>query len=545
MGPVLVFGHRNPDNDSVCSAVAYAHLKNVTDAENVYVPARLGPVPPETAWVFERFGVDLPDEIAHVYTRVQDVMTERPASVNAEATMLEAGRLMREHGVRALPVLDGAGAVVGLVNESILAALYLDETDVRGFHGLPVTVGHVARALGGTVLAGDPVTQLSGGVLIGAMEPDTMVSHIRAGDMLILGDRRRSQPLALAAGVACLVVTGGAIPDVDVLALARERGAAVISTEHDTYGAARLVNLGHSVESLMDTAVLTVDPDTLLSEVAEDLVDSVHREAVVVDSSGALVGVLTRTNLARGLRRRVILVDHNELSQSAPGVEVAEVLEIVDHHRVGDVQTASPIMFMNLPVGSTGTIVAERYRELGVEPPVPMAGILLAALLTDTVLLKSPTATSLDRTVAEWLAARAGVEYTAFGLEMFKARSAGRAFSAEEAVRADLKEYRVGDATIAIGQVETVDTTSVMEHADAVKTAMASLAQLRGYDLLILMVTDVMREGSEILATGRTRLAERALGINLANGTAWMPGVLSRKKQVAARMLQAAGRSRG
>jgi manganese-dependent inorganic pyrophosphatase len=295
----------------------------------------------------------------------------------------------------------------------------------------------------------------------------------------------------------------------------------------------------------MDTAVLTVDPDTLLSEVAEDLVDSVHREAVVVDSSGALVGVLTRTNLARGLRRRVILVDHNELSQSAPGVEVAEVLEIVDHHRVGDVQTASPIMFMNLPVGSTGTIVAERYRELGVEPPVPMAGILLAALLTDTVLLKSPTATSLDRTVAEWLAARAGVEYTAFGLEMFKARSAGRAFSAEEAVRADLKEYRVGDATIAIGQVETVDTTSVMEHADAVKTAMASLAQLRGYDLLILMVTDVMREGSEILATGRTRLAERALGINLANGTAWMPGVLSRKKQVAARMLQAAGRSRG
>jgi manganese-dependent inorganic pyrophosphatase len=540
-----VFGHRNPDNDSVCSAVAYAHLKNVTDAENVYVPARLGPVPPETAWVFERFGVDLPDEIAHVYTRVQDVMTERPASVNAEATMLEAGRLMREHGVRALPVLDGAGAVVGLVNESILAALYLDETDVRGFHGLPVTVGHVARALGGTVLAGDPVTQLSGGVLIGAMEPDTMVSHIRAGDMLILGDRRRSQPLALAAGVACLVVTGGAIPDVDVLALARERGAAVISTEHDTYGAARLVNLGHSVESLMDTAVLTVDPDTLLSEVAEDLVDSVHREAVVVDSSGALVGVLTRTNLARGLRRRVILVDHNELSQSAPGVEVAEVLEIVDHHRVGDVQTASPIMFMNLPVGSTGTIVAERYRELGVEPPVPMAGILLAALLTDTVLLKSPTATSLDRTVAEWLAARAGVEYTAFGLEMFKARSAGRAFSAEEAVRADLKEYRVGDATIAIGQVETVDTTSVMEHTDAVKAAMASLAQLRGYDLLILMVTDVMREGSEILATGRTRLAERALGINLANGTAWMPGVLSRKKQVAARMLQAAGRSRG
>ena len=542
MGPVLVFGHRNPDNDSVCSAVAYAHLRNLTDAENVYVPARLGPVPPETAWVFERFGVDLPDEIAHVYTRVLDVMTENPVSVTVGATMLKAGRLMREHGIRALPVLDDGGRVVGLLNESILAALYLDETDLRGFQGLPVTAGHVAQALGGTLLEGDAAMELSGGVLIGAMEPETMLGYIRPGDMLILGDRRRTQPLALNAGVACLVVTGGAAPDAEVLALARERGAAVIGTEHDTFGAARLVNLGRSVESLMAADVLTVDPETLLSEVAEDLVDSVHREAIVVDPRGALTGVLTRTNLARGLRRRVVLVDHNELSQSAPGVEVAEVLEIVDHHRVGDVQTTSPIMFINLPVGSTATIVAERYRELGVDPPVPMAGILLAALLTDTVLLKSPTATVLDRTVAERLAARAGVEYTAFGLEMFKARSAGRPFSAQEAVSNDLKEYRVGDATIAIGQVETVDAALVMEHLEPIRAAMAALARLRGYDLLILMVTDVLREGSEIIATGRTRLAERALDIDLAGGSAWMPGVLSRKKQVAARMLQAAGR---
>jgi manganese-dependent inorganic pyrophosphatase len=336
-------------------------------------------------------------------------------------------------------------------------------------------------------------------------------------------------------------VAGGAAPDGEVLALARERGAAVISTEHDTYGAARLVNLGHAVESLMDADVLTVDPDTLLSEVVEDLVDSAHREAIVVDAHGMLTGVLTRTNLARGLRRRVVLVDHNELSQSAPGVELAEVLEIVDHHRVGDVQTTSPIMFINLPVGSTATIVAERYRELGVELPVPMAGILLAALLTDTVLLKSPTTTALDRTVAGRLAARVGVEYTAFGLELFKSRSAGRAFSAEAALSSDLKEYRVGDVAIAIGQVETVDTASVMEHLGEIKAAMDSLARLRGYDLLILMVTDVMREGSEIVASGRTRFAERALGVDLANGTAWMPGVLSRKKQVAAPMLQAAG----
>lgn len=542
MGPVLVFGHRNPDNDSVCSAVAYAHLKNLTDPENVYVPARLGPVPAETVWVFERFGVDLPDEIQHVYTRVRDVMTEDPISVGTDATMLEAGRLMREKGIRALPVVGADGAVAGLVNESLLTALYLDETDVRGFQEIPVTVGHVARALAGTVLAGSPERELDGGVLIGAMEPDTMLGYIRPGDTLVLGDRRRSQPLALEAGVACLIVTGGSTPGPEVLDLARARGAAVISTAHDTYGAARLVNLGHSVGSLMSTDVLTVDPDALLAEVAEDLMESAHREALAVDDNGALVGVVTRTNLARGLRRRVILLDHNELAQSAPGVDQAEVLEIVDHHRVGDVQTAAPILFLNLPVGATATIVAERYHELGVEPPVPMAAILLSALLTDTVLLKSPTATPLDRTVAERLAARVGVEYQTFGLEMFRARSAGRVFSPEDAVAADLKEYRIGDATIAIAQIETVDTEEVMQHQAEVTEYLGSLARIRGYDLLLLMVTDVVREGSEIIAVGRTRLAERALGCDLSSGAAWMPGVLSRKKQIAARMLQVAGR---
>lgn len=540
MGPVLVFGHKNPDNDSICSAVAYAHLKNLTDADNVYLPARLGPVPVETQWVFERFGVDIPDEVAHVFTRVRDVMTEDAVSIAPDATMLDAGRLMRTHGVRALPVVED-GAVRGLINVSILAELYIDETDVRGFEALPVTVGHLASALGGTILVGEATDLLSGGVLIGAMEPESMLAYIKPGDTLILGDRKRTQPLVLEAGVACLVVTGSFVPDADVLELASARGAAVISTSHDTYAAARLVNLSHPVGGFMDTAMALVGPEMLLSEVAEDLVESPHREAVVVDDDGALAGIITRTNLARGLRRRVILVDHNELSQSAPGVAEAAVLEIIDHHRVGDVQTAAPILFMNLPVGSTATIVAERYRETGVEPPQSMAGLLLAALLTDTVLLKSPTTTDTDRVVAARLAAVLDLDAGEFGMEMFRARSSGRAFSAAEAVRADLKEYRSGDAVIAIAQIETVDVTEVLEHRDEVVGTMAALREARGYDLLMLMITDVVREGSEIVAVGRTRLAERALGIDLASGSAWMDGILSRKKQIAARMLENAG----
>ncbi|KAF0207839.1 MAG: manganese-dependent inorganic [Actinobacteria bacterium] len=540
MGPILVFGHKNPDNDSICSAVAYAHLKNLTDTENVYVPARLGPAPIETQWVFDRFGVDLPAEVAHVFTRVRDVMTEDAVSIPPDATMLDAGRLMRTHGVRALPVVE-EGVVRGLINVSILAELYIDETDVRGFEALPVTVGHLASALSGTILAGDSSDLLSGGVLIGAMEPDSMIARIKPGDTLVLGDRKRTQPLALDAGVACLVVTGGFVPGAEVLERASARGAAVVSTAHDTYAAARLVNLSHPVGGLMDTAMVLVGPDMLLSEVTEDLVESPHREAVVIDECGALAGMITRTNLARGLRRRVILVDHNELSQSAPGVAEAAVLEIIDHHRVGDVQTAAPILFLNLPVGSTATIVAERYRETGVEMPHSMAGLLLAALLTDTVLLKSPTTTDTDRAVAARLATALDLDAGDFGMEMFRARSSGRVFSASEAIRADLKEYRSGDAVIAIGQIETVDAAEVLEHRSGIIGTMATLREARGYDLLMLMVTDVVREGSEIVAVGRVRLAERALGIDLESGSAWMDGILSRKKQVAARMLESTG----
>ncbi len=539
MGPILVFGHKNPDNDSICSAVAYAHLKNLTDADNVYVPARLGPLPPETEWVFKRFRVEPPLEIEHVHTRVRDVMSSAVVSVNADQTMLEAGRLMREHGVRALPVLEG-GSVRGLVNQTILAEMYLDEIEIRGFSTRHVTVEQLVAVVDGNLLVGDPAHELTGNVLIGAMEPSTMLGYIGPGDTLILGDRKRAQPMAIDVGVACLVLTGGAKPDEQVIALAVERGAAVISTFHDTYATARLVNLSHSVRDHMDTGVLYVEPEMLLSEAAEDLLSSPHREVVVVDAEGHLAGILTRTNVARGLRRRVVLVDHNEIVQSAPGIAEAAVIEIVDHHRVGDVQTTGPVLFLNLPVGSTATVVALRYEELGVKPPEAMAALMLSAVMTDTVLLKSPTATDTDRRVAGRLAAFLSIDALEFGMEMFKARSAGEAFVAERAVKADLKEYRVGDTFAAIGQIETVDLAAVMEHADELRRVMESLHEVRGYDLVLLMVTDVVREGSEIMAVGKTRLVERGLGVSLESGSAWLDGVLSRKKQIAARLVDTA-----
>jgi manganese-dependent inorganic pyrophosphatase len=291
----------------------------------------------------------------------------------------------------------------------------------------------------------------------------------------------------------------------------------------------------------METAILRVRPDTLLTEVAEDLFASPLREAVVEDERGKLIGLITRTSIATARPRRVILVDHNEIAQSAPGIETASVVEIVDHHRIGDIQTPGPVTFLNLPFGSTATIVAERYREADIEPGAAIAGVLLSAVLSDTLLLKSPTTTETDREVAESLSEVAGVDLEAFGMELFKARSGGRGFSVERAVTGDLKEYVFGDARIAVGQVETVDAGEYLARKADLLEFMDSYREARGYDLVALMVTDVLEEGTELLVSGRSRLAERAFDTSFEDGSAWLPSVLSRKKQVAARLAESLG----
>jgi manganese-dependent inorganic pyrophosphatase len=428
-------GHRNPDNDSIMSAIAYAWLKNATSADSsVYEAVRLGPLPHETRWVLERYGIEKPRVIAHVYRRVCDAMTKEVVSVREDATLLEAGRIMRDRNLRALVVTDAAGCYCGLISTRMLAELFISELDT---------------------------------------------------------DRPRHETLAQAVG------------------------------------------------GFLDKGALVLEPEALLKDVTESVLAASLREAIVLDEDGVCVGVLTRTDIARPPRRKVILVDHNESAQAVPGIDDAAVVEILDHHRIGDVQTTLPIRFLNMPVGATATIVALEYQShphAGL--PAPMAACLLAAIMTDTVLLKSPTATDTDRAVAQWLGDALGVDALAFGIELFGSRDAASPPTVEAITGADAKEFELGEHRVLIAQYETVSLARVLEHEATLTAHMEKVRVERGYEFVLLMVTDVVAEGSQVIVAGRPSIVERALGISLHSGSVWMPGILSRKKQVLPRVLE-------
>ncbi len=449
--PILVFGHKNPDNDSICSAVAYAYLKNELakrtgeDNREHYVAARLGQMPPESSWILQEYGIEQPVVVTHVHTRVNDVMTEDLVSIGSESSMLEAGKLLREHNIRSLVVEDDDGRFLGLIGTRAIAERYMSATDA--------------------LEEGDPASTM-----------------------------------------------------------------AVASS---------LINsLSQKVSELMAQNVLVLNEEGLLKEAASDLIASELREGVVLDDNGRALGIVTRSDVTGAHKRRVILVDHNETLQSAPGIEEAEVVEVVDHHRIADVSTAHPIQFINLPLGSTATIVTLEFRKYGVEIPESMAAVLLSAIMTDTVLLKSPTATPSDKEQADYLSQILGEDAIEFGLKVFKARGADDDMPVKELVEADSKEFDYGDATVLIAQHETVDLQAVLAREDEIRAHMEQLRADHGYEFVLLMVTDIMAEGSQFLAVGNLRAINRAFNIRCTGkGGTWMPGILSRKKQVASRIL--------
>jgi manganese-dependent inorganic pyrophosphatase len=539
---VYVTGHRNPDTDSIAAAVGYAELKRRLDPRNDYVPVRLGPLNAQTRWVLERSEAPEPRLLPHVMLRVRDVMRTRFPLARHGEPVRQVGLIMARDDVDLVPIADDEGRLIGAMTERALARRYVRESREASRLDAPTAVGAITGVLQGELLAGAAETEITGRVWVLAMASASLPLGFGAGDVVVVGDRPESQRIALEVGVGLLVVTNGTRPEEPVLRLARERGIAVIASPLDSYVTARMITLSAPCRALMDEEPLAVGPEDLISDITENVKDVDYGAAIVVDADRLPVGLVTRSDLVDPQPRRVLLVDHAEQAQSVPGVEQAEIVEILDHHHIGSIETRVPVQATFDPVGSTATLVIERFRQAGMEPTRPSAVLLLGAVLSDTVILNSPTTTERDRAVIAYLEQVLAVDGTAFGREMFEETSDLSSVPAEDIVARDAKDYDAGGGeTLRIAQVETVGE-GLEERRDELLAALDAVRERDGYALVALMVTDILRKGTALYASGDRAAIQRAFD-NGDGGVIDLPGVMSRKKQVAPRLLAAlAGR---
>jgi manganese-dependent inorganic pyrophosphatase len=538
---IYVTGHRNPDTDSIAAAIGYAELKRRLDPHNDYVPVRLGELNAQTRWVLERSGAAEPELLPHVMLRVRDVMREHFPLARDEEPVRQVGLIMARGDLDLVPVVDHEQQLAGVMTERVLARRYVRESRQASRLDAPTAVGVIAEVLEGEVLAGAPDDVVSGRVWVLAMATASLPMGFQAGDVVVVGDRPDAQRIAIEVGVALLVLSNGTAAEPDILSLARERGTALVSSPLDSYVTSRMITLSAPCRALMDHEPLVVRPDDLVADISETVKDVDYRAAVVVDGHHQPVGLVTRSDLVSPEPRRVLLVDHAEQAQSVPGVEYAEIVEILDHHHIGSIETRVPVRATFDPVGSTATLVIERFRQSGMEPSRAAAVMLLGAILSDTVILNSPTTTDRDLAVIDYLERVLALDATEFGREMFERTSDLTRVPADEIVARDAKDYDAGEGqTLRIAQVETVGETLHERQAELIE-ALSAVREREGHAVVALMVTDILGKATTLYAAGDKVVLDRAFGPQRSDGAVELPGVMSRKKQVAPKLLAALG----
>ncbi len=536
---IYVTGHRNPDLDSIASAIGYAELKSRVDGGNEYVPVRLGELNAQTEWALERSGAGRPELMNHVFLRVRDVMREAFPIAGGDEPVRSVGLTMARENLDIVPIVDSDARLIGVMTERALAHRYIRESRTTStLVDAPTTVAKIVEVLDGELVGGTD-RQIEGRVWVHSIDPEHSDSKIAEGDVVVVGNRDDAQRQAIELGAALLVASNGVRPAQEILDLAANQGASVVVSPLDSYVSSRMITLAAPCRALADREPLTVDPDDLVSEISDEIKDVHYRAAVAVDRAGKPVGLVTRSDLVSPRLRRVLLVDHAEQAQSVPGVEQAEIVEILDHHHIGSIETKVPVTATFDPVGSTSTLVVERFRQNGMEPSRPAAGMLLAAVLSDTVLLNSPTTTDRDRVVVEFLERALDVDAMEFGGEMFESGSDVTDVPADEIVGRDAKEYQLPTGeTIAIAQIEVVGK-GLLDRATELRDALERMRESSGHALAALMVTDIVSKGTDLLVAGDAGPVERAFGAQIENGSLPLPTVMSRKKQVAPKLLGA------
>ncbi len=529
-----VIGHINPDTDSICSAIAYADLKQKITGDS-YHAKRAGQINAETQYVLNRFGFQWPSYLPDVRTQVMDIDVERVPGVTRNVSVKEAWEIMGEANIVTLPVVDGNNHLEGLITIGDIAKSYMSVYDNRIISNARTPYSNIVRTLNGELIAGDDHSEVTEGkVLIAAANPDVMENYIEKNDIVILGNRYESQLCAIEMSAQCIIVCDGATISYTISKLAQEKGCAIIKTPYDTYTATRLLNQSIPIRFFMKSDnLITFGVNDFVDEIREIMAKKRFRDFPILDWNGNYYGMISRRSLLGARRKRLILVDHNEQSQAVDGLEEADIMEIIDHHRLGNIETLKPVFFRNQPLGCTATIIYQMYQENAIETPPHIAGLLCAAILSDTLIFRSPTCTEIDKAAAETLARIADIDMEEFAKEMFAAGSNLSQKSPEEIFYQDFKKFFAGETTFGVGQINAMSSSQLDEIKDKLLPYIPKVHAQHDVPMLFFMLTDIMNSRTEMLVhgDGAEELLRQSFHLG-AGDPLILQEVVSRKKQL-------------
>ena len=532
---IYVIGHKNPDTDSICSAIAYAYLKNQSGTGE-YIAKRAGHVSTETQYVLEKFNMEAPGYVPNVKTRVKDMEIRRTQGVSSDISLKKAWTLLNETKGTTLPIIKEDNVLEGLISIGDIARSYMAVVDNDILSKAQTQYCNILETLDGTLYVGDPNAFFDQGkVVVAASSPEVMESYIEEHDMVILGNRYETQLCAIEMKAGCLIICGDAVVTKTIQILAKEKGCTIIATPYDTYTVAHLINQSMPVRFFMkDNEIIAFSEDDFTDDIKEIMASKRHRDFPILDRNGHYVGTISRRNLLGIKKRRLILVDHNEPSQAVDNIESAEILEIIDHHRLGSLETMMPVYFRNQPVGCTSTIIYQLYQEQGIAIPKKIAGLMCAAIISDTLLFRSPTCTPMDKAAAQALAQIAEIDCKEFAAEMFAAGSNLKSKTAEEIFYQDFKKFEQDETTFGVAQITSMTEGELAGAKEKLLAYMETAFENQRLTMLFFMLTDILNESTELLCFGKgsENLVKEAFGKTVENGSVILPGIVSRKKQL-------------
>lgn len=533
---VWVVGHKNPDTDSICAAISYAYLKNQSGDKKTYVAKRAGTVNEETRYVLERFGVEEPPLVTYAGAQIKDINIRKTAGVSNQISLKRAWELMKKLEVVTLPVTNQFGKLEGVIVTKDIATSYMDVLDNCVLSKARTQYKTIAETIDGEVYAGNEHAHfVRGKVVIATSNPEYMADYIEDDDLVILGDREEAQMQAIRSNASCIIIGGGLEVAEEVKKLAEKRDCVIITTPFDTFSVARLINQSMPIKQYMTRRELvTFDIDDYVDDVKDVMSRVRHRDFPVLGSNGNYVGMISRRNLMNMQKKQIILVDHNEKSQAVDGIGEAEILEIIDHHRLGSLETVSPVYFRNQPLGCTSTIIYQMYQEQRVEIPKEIAGLLLSAIISDTLMFRSPTCTPFDKGVAKRLAEIADVDIEDHAKKMFRAGSDFKNKTTEEIFYQDFKIFHTEDCDFGVAQISAMSGEELEQIGEQLRPFLPQVLGEKRLNMVYVMLTDILEESSKIIFAGEDAgkiLAHAFKKQEDADGIL-LDGIISRKKQM-------------